>query len=94
MGPEQKAVATRIGVTAGTVYNWENGRTEPEGRFFPPLIEFIGYNPLPTPRHGVRRSGIEDCYLGCPRSSSQSTVMWTKPRSDASKPIDPGWARG
>jgi transcriptional regulator with XRE-family HTH domain len=43
----QKEVAARIGVDTATVTNWELGNTEPEERFIPALIRFLGYNPLP-----------------------------------------------
>jgi transcriptional regulator with XRE-family HTH domain len=46
----QKDVAARMGVDTATVTNWERGNTEPEERFIPVLIGFLGYNPLPAPR--------------------------------------------
>ena len=33
-----------------TICNWELGLTEPEVRFIPKIIEFLGYNPLPERR--------------------------------------------
>ena len=30
--------------------NWELGNTEPEERFIPALIRFLGHNPLPEPK--------------------------------------------
>jgi transcriptional regulator with XRE-family HTH domain len=44
-----KSAATEIGVARDTLRNWEKGRTEPEVRFLPALIEFLGYDPLPVP---------------------------------------------
>ncbi len=43
----QKEVAAEIGVDASSVYNWENGRTEPELRHLPAIIRFLGYDPTP-----------------------------------------------
>ena len=33
-----------------TICNWELGLTEPKVRFIPKIIEFLGYNPLPSAR--------------------------------------------
>jgi DNA-binding XRE family transcriptional regulator len=32
-----------------SVRNWERQRTAPEIRFIAPIIEFLGYDPLPQP---------------------------------------------
>ena len=50
LGLLQKEVAARIGVDTATVTNWELGNTEPEERFIPALIRYLGQNPLPEPR--------------------------------------------
>jgi transcriptional regulator with XRE-family HTH domain len=50
LGLTQKAAAKLIGVHPASLVNWEKGRTEIEVRFYPALIEFLGYNPLPGPR--------------------------------------------
>jgi len=44
----QKDVATRLGVTTPTVWNWEN-RGSVDLHFVPRVIEFLGYNPIPQP---------------------------------------------
>jgi transcriptional regulator with XRE-family HTH domain len=49
LGLDQKSAARAIGVASDTLRNWEEGRTEPEVRFFPALIRFLGYDPLPEP---------------------------------------------
>jgi transcriptional regulator with XRE-family HTH domain len=49
LGLGQKAAANQIGVASDTLRNWESGRTEPEVRFLPALIQFLGYDPLPLP---------------------------------------------
>lgn len=61
LGLLQKEVAVRIGVDTATVTNWELGTTEPEERFIPALIRFLGYNPLPaakSPGEQVRRARL------------------------------------
>lgn len=48
LGLLQREVAGRIGVNKGSIYNWESG-TEPELRFMPKVIEFLGYVPFDQP---------------------------------------------
>jgi len=45
----RKAAAGCLGIDEGTVKNWECGRTRPDVRFYPAVISFLGYNPLPEP---------------------------------------------
>ena len=45
----QKDIASQIGVNKATITNWERQRTTPEIRFIARIIEFLGYNPLPSP---------------------------------------------
>lgn len=47
LGLFQKQTASQIGADVMTICNWELGLTEPEVRFIPKIIEFLGYNPLP-----------------------------------------------
>jgi DNA-binding XRE family transcriptional regulator len=47
-----------LAVDADSIRNWEAGQTSIEVRYYPALIEFLGYNPLPlakTPGAEVRR---------------------------------------
>src|SRR5207237_511684 len=39
----QRDLAVAHGVTTETIYNWENGRAEPEVRYLPRIIDFLGY---------------------------------------------------
>jgi hypothetical protein len=48
-----------IGVTANTLCNWETGRNEPEVRFFPALIQFLGYDLFLSRGRPVRPSGAD-----------------------------------
>lgn len=45
LGLLQIEVAKIIGVTESTIWNWEHG-TEPEIRYMPKIIEFLGYVPF------------------------------------------------
>jgi transcriptional regulator with XRE-family HTH domain len=45
LGLLQKDVAKILGVSQGTIYNWENNRTSPSLRAIPKIIEFLGYIP-------------------------------------------------
>lgn len=61
--------AAEIGVSEGTVYNWERGRSRPVLRNWPAVIEFLGYVPFEVREslgkrirawrriHGVTREG-------------------------------------
>jgi len=52
-------VADRFGVDEATITNWELHRTEPEVRYIPKIIEFIGYCPyIPTADPIARLSAI------------------------------------
>lgn len=50
-----KHVAEKVGATAGSVNSWEVGRAEPEVRYIPKIIEFLGYNPRPAPTETMDR---------------------------------------
>ena len=43
----QKDAAKAIGVTPETIWNWENGRSEPFTIYYPAIIQYLGYNPIP-----------------------------------------------
>jgi len=45
LGLLQKDVAATIGVDTCTITNWEKGRSEPELRFIPKIVNFLGYEP-------------------------------------------------
>jgi transcriptional regulator with XRE-family HTH domain len=50
LGLLQREVAEKIGVDETTIYHWERQRTLPEIRFIAPIIDFLGYDPLPQPK--------------------------------------------
>jgi transcriptional regulator with XRE-family HTH domain len=43
----QKDVAEKVGVDTTTVFNWEANASQPDFRYMPAIIRFLGYNPLP-----------------------------------------------
>ncbi len=43
----QKDVAKQIGVHKTAIYYWEANTTQPESRYMPAIIRFLGYKPLP-----------------------------------------------
>lgn len=47
-GMTQREVASCVSATDETVRNWELGRTEPEARHVPPILDFLGYDPRPV----------------------------------------------
>jgi transcriptional regulator with XRE-family HTH domain len=48
LGRTQKEVAGEIGVREQTYGYWEQERTEPEIRFYPAIVRFLGYDPTPA----------------------------------------------
>jgi transcriptional regulator with XRE-family HTH domain len=49
----QRQVAEQLGVDPDTLRNWEGNRVQPQFRFIPAIIRFLGYNPLsPPPTNG------------------------------------------
>jgi transcriptional regulator with XRE-family HTH domain len=48
LGLNQKDIAAQIGVTTSTIWNWEHNWTI-DLRYFPRIIKFLGYNPIPCP---------------------------------------------
>jgi transcriptional regulator with XRE-family HTH domain len=59
LGLSQVEVAAQLRLSEATIVNWERGKTEIEERFFPAVIAFLGYNPLPeavTAGQAIRRA--------------------------------------
>src|SRR5438552_1412855 len=44
----QQDVADQLGVDKTSVFNWEADTSEPEIRYMPAILRFLGYNPLPA----------------------------------------------
>jgi hypothetical protein len=45
----QRQVAEAIGCHHASLHNWKRGRREPEPRFLPGILRFLGYDPRPEP---------------------------------------------
>ena len=43
----QRDIAERMGVVEASIWNWEANTSQPDLRFMPAVIQFLGYNPLP-----------------------------------------------
>lgn len=56
LGLSRKAAAAEMQLDPESLENWEKNKTTPAARFFPALIKFLGYVPLPEP--GTRGEAI------------------------------------
>ena len=55
LGQSRKFAANLLGVDPESLKNWEDKNTDPAVRFYPRLITYLGYNPLPEgERSGAR----------------------------------------
>ncbi len=50
LGLLQRQVARKVGAHLATITNWETGKTEPELKFLPAVIAFLGFDPRPEGR--------------------------------------------
>jgi transcriptional regulator with XRE-family HTH domain len=44
----QRQVAEQIGVNAATITNWERNESTPVIHYIPAIVQFLGYDPLPS----------------------------------------------
>jgi site-specific DNA recombinase len=51
----QKDVAKKLGIETPTIQSWESNIAKPHVEYFPAIIEFLGYNPLPKPTNWAER---------------------------------------
>jgi hypothetical protein len=47
--------SAEVGCSKASLLNWERGRAEPELRFLPAILRFLGYDPRQEPECGFRR---------------------------------------
>lgn len=87
LGLTQAAMAAKIGVIEASIWNWETGRTEPELRFLPAILGFLGDDPRPTPQT-----------IGEKLIAYRSGKGWARPKLAAVLIVDPStlarWERG
>lgn len=50
LGLSQPDAAKAIGVCKASIWNWENGRAEPDDSLLPAIIAFLGREPWPEPQ--------------------------------------------
>ena len=50
LGLFQKNVAKKLHITTDTITNWEKSRCEPELRYYPAIMDFLGYCPIQYPK--------------------------------------------
>jgi transcriptional regulator with XRE-family HTH domain len=50
LGLLQSEVAARIGACEASVWNWETGGREPELKWMPAILAFLGGDPRPEPQ--------------------------------------------
>jgi transcriptional regulator with XRE-family HTH domain len=48
-GLNQRELARLLGVSFTTVLHWEKSQTEPRIKDMPSILQFVGYDPFPTP---------------------------------------------
>lgn len=51
LGLLQREVGQRIGASVATVWLWESNRVEPELKWMPAILDFLGYDPTPAGRN-------------------------------------------
>jgi transcriptional regulator with XRE-family HTH domain len=81
LGLRQRDVAKRLGASHQSYENWEMDKHEPEFRFWPGIISFLGYDPSPEPlsfgeriRATRRREGLSQHGLAERLGLDPSTV--------------------
>lgn len=87
LGLTQGAVATKIGVIEASVWNWEDGRVEPELRYLPAILAFLGGDPRPEPKT-----------MGARLVRFRTARGWSQKRLAEELKVDPStlarWERG
>lgn len=74
----QRDAAVKIGSDTTSIANWEMGRREPEIRFLPAILGFLGYDPRPQPKTTGEKLIAYRLARG-----------WARPRLAAELDVDP-----
>ncbi len=69
-GMIQRQVAEQIGVKVNTLAEWEKDRAEPEVRYWPRIIAFLGSDPRPPGKTLGERLQAKYRELGLPRKEA------------------------
>ncbi len=83
----QSEVAQKLGTSESTINNWERHRSYPETRFYPGIITFLGYNPLPAPTTFAERLAYSRKTLGLSQGEVARLI-------GADQSSIAGWERG
>ena len=78
LGLFQKDIAKRLGASTASVNNWELNEREPELRFIPGILRFLGYDPRPEPT----TLGERICAAQEPGTDAEGTRCPAQPRSE------------
>ena len=70
----QSDVAVKLGVTESSVWNWESNTSQPDFRYLPAIIEFLGYNPLPEPKTLAERLVRHRTSLGMSQKDAAAKI--------------------
>ncbi|TAJ36881.1 MAG: XRE family transcriptional regulator [Reyranella sp.] len=76
LGLLQREAGERMGVSAETVANWEKGNTMPPPSQFKPVIDFLGYDPMPAPQTLAERLKAKRRALGVTFSQVARYLGW------------------
>ena len=57
-------VASKLGVDSFTLVNWEKGATNPMVRFYPAIMDFLGYCPVRYPQNLGERIWLHRTHQG------------------------------
>jgi Mg chelatase-like protein len=94
LGLLQKDAATRLGTCEATFANWEKGTRKPSVRYYPLIIEFLGYEPWPVPQSLGEKLMAQRRRLGlsvkrAARDMSIDEGTWTAWERGKRKPTKP-----
>jgi transcriptional regulator with XRE-family HTH domain len=70
----QKDVAKRLGVDTCNIFNWEANTRQPQVRFIPAIIRFLGYDPLPAATTWAERLVRRRTLLGLSQTQSAERI--------------------
>jgi len=76
LGLLQREAAERPGIGTETYANWENSKTEPVAAQFRPVMEFLGYDPMPAPQTLSERLTAKRRELGVTFEQAAKYLGW------------------
>jgi len=81
-GLHLKELVEHLGVNETSIGNWERNATEPEIRFLPAIIQFIGYNPFPEADDLANKFACAAGEVAMPSgmAPAESAASWIKLR--------------